>query len=54
MKSTTRRNRKGRTSSAPTVGKARWLPGDNTRPQTFADRRKVANKAACRGRVDFG
>lgn len=51
MKSTTRRNRKGRTSSASTVGKARWLPTENTRPQTFADRRAKANKAACRGKV---
>jgi hypothetical protein len=51
MKSTTRRNRKGRTSSVSTVGKARWLPTENTRPQTFADRRKVANKKACRGRL---
>lgn len=26
----------------------RWLPNDTTRPQTFADRSKVANKNACR------
>lgn len=50
-KSTTRRNQKGRTSSAPTAGKARWLPSDNTRPTVFADRRAIASKRACRGRV---
>jgi len=51
MKSTTRRNTKGRTSSVPTKGKARWLPTENTRPTTFADRRAVASKMACRGKV---
>ncbi len=52
MKSTTRRNRGKRPASlAPTAGKARWNPCDNTRAQTFADRRKVADKRACRGKV---
>lgn len=51
MKSTTRRNRKGTTASASKAGKARWLPTENTRPQTFADRRAVQNKRACRGKV---
>lgn len=51
MKSTTRRNRKGTTSSASKAGKARWLPTKNTRAQTFADRRAVASKRACRGKV---
>lgn len=53
MKSTTRRNRKGVTSSASKAGKARWLPTENTRPQVFADRRALASKKACRGRVSF-
>lgn len=51
MKSTTRRNGRSTKSSTSTVGKARWLPTENTRPQTFADRRAVANKRACRGKV---
>jgi hypothetical protein len=51
MKSTTRRNRKGRTSSVSTAGKGRWLPTETTRPTTFADRRAVASKKACRGKV---
>jgi hypothetical protein len=51
MKSTTRRNRKGTTSSASKAGKARWLPTQNTRAATFADRRALASKRACRGRV---
>lgn len=50
MKSTTRRNRKGRTSSAPTVAKARWVPGE-CRPVTMPDRRAKASKEACRGKV---
>lgn len=50
MKATTRRNRSTK-STASTAGKARWLPSENTRPQTFADRRAVANKRACRGKV---
>jgi hypothetical protein len=53
MKSTTRRNQKGRTASASTVGKARWLPTENTRARTFADRKAVASKRACRGKVSF-
>lgn len=51
MKATTRRNRKGTTSSASKAGKARWLPTENTRPTTFVDRRAVASKRACRGSV---
>lgn len=35
----------------PTHAKDRWMPNDTTRPQTFADRRKVADKRACRGRI---
>ena len=35
----------------PTHAKDRWMPNDTTRPQTFADRRKVADKRACRGKV---
>jgi hypothetical protein len=46
-----RRNRRASKPSAPTVGKARWLPTENTRPQTFAARKAVANKRACRGKV---
>jgi hypothetical protein len=30
--------------------KNRWLPNDTTRPQTFADRKKVQDKKAARGR----
>ncbi len=52
MKSTTRRNRGKRSVPlAPTAGKARWNPCDNTRAQTFADRRAVADKRACRGKM---
>lgn len=29
----------------------RWLPADNTRACTFADRTKVNNKKAARGRT---
>lgn len=53
MKSTTRRNGRSQKSSTPTAGKGRWLPTDNTRPQVFPDRRAVARKTACRGRVQF-
>lgn len=35
----------------PTHAKDRWMPNDTTRPQTFQDRRKVASKTACRGKV---
>lgn len=37
----------------PTSAKDRWLPTENTRAQTFADRRKAASKNACRGRVSL-
>lgn len=50
MKSTTRRNRSTK-SAISKVGKARWLPTENTRAATFADRRAVASKRACRGKV---
>lgn len=53
MKSTTRRNGRSTKSATSTAGKARWLPIENTRPQTFADRRAVANKRACRGKVSW-
>lgn len=52
MKSITRRHNKPKTQTI-TAGKARWMPNDNTRAQTFADRRAVANKRACRVRVSF-
>lgn len=29
----------------------RWLPTDTTRPQTFADKTKVNDKKAARGRT---
>lgn len=32
----------------------RWLPNDTTRPQTFADRSKVQDKKAARGRTFRG
>jgi hypothetical protein len=47
-----RRNRK-RPADAPvfpTAAKGRWNPNENTRAQTYADRRKVADKRACRDR----
>lgn len=53
MKSTTRRNGKSTQSRFPKAGAGRWLPDDTTRPQTFADRKRVANKNACRGKVRF-
>lgn len=52
MKATTRRNQKN-TRVFPTHAKDRWLPNDTTRPQTFADRRKVADKRACRGKISL-
>lgn len=51
MKSTTRRNGKSTKVAFPAAGKGRWLPDDTTRPQVFADKRKVADKRACRGKV---
>jgi hypothetical protein len=45
-----RRNQKN-TKIFPTSAKDRWLPNDNTRVATFADRKRVANKRACRGKV---
>jgi hypothetical protein len=35
----------------PTAAKGRWLPDDTTRPVSFPDRRAVASKKACRGKV---
>lgn len=54
MKSPARRNNRKRDKNAvvfPVAAKGRWLPDDTTRPQTFADRRKVANRNACRCKV---
>lgn len=50
-KNANRRNRKSTETRFPTAVKARWMPNDNTRAVTFADRRKVADKRACRGKV---
>lgn len=49
-----RRNRKKAQTSFPAAAKGRWLPDDTTRARTFADRRKVASKRACRGKVAWG
>jgi hypothetical protein len=46
-----RRNRRNTETRFPTAVKDRWLPNDNTRAATFADRRAVASKRACRGKV---
>jgi hypothetical protein len=35
----------------PTHAKDRWMPNDTTRPVTFPDRKAVASKKACRGKV---
>lgn len=53
MSKPNRRNRK-RSSDAvpfPTAAKGRWNPQENTRSQTFANRKAVANRNACRGKV---
>jgi hypothetical protein len=46
-----RRNRKRSKDAVvfPTAAKGRWVPSENTRAQTFANRKAVANKNACRG-----
>lgn len=52
MSKSNRRNRK-RSADAipfPTPMKGRWDPQENTRSQTFADRKAVARKSACRGK----
>lgn len=53
MKAVTRRNGKSTKSKTSTAGKARWLPTDNTRATTFADRRALANKQQCRKKVSY-
>lgn len=30
----------------------RWLPNDNTRARTFADKTKIKNKKLARGKID--
>lgn len=39
----------GNTERVSAVVRDRWNPQENTRPQTFTDRKKAANKKACRG-----
>lgn len=53
MKKPNRRNQKSAKADRRFVTAGRWLPTDNTRPTVFADKRKTANKAACRGRVTW-
>lgn len=43
--------KKNKKKSLTQILKNRWLPNDTTRPQTFADRKKVADKQAARGRT---
>jgi hypothetical protein len=47
-----RRNRKRSADAVvfPVAAKGRWNPNDNTRSQTYADKRAVARKSACRGK----
>lgn len=51
MKKTNRRNQKPKGAIFPAAARGRWLPSDNTRPAVFADRKAVANRKACRGKV---
>lgn len=48
-----RRNRKRSADAVvfPTPLKGRWNPAENTRAQVFADKRAVARKSACRGKI---
>lgn len=46
-----RRKRKNKRKSASQLTRARWSQNDNTRAQTFADRTKVHDKQAARGRT---
>lgn len=53
MKKSNRRNRKRPADAIefPAAMKGRWNPNENTRSQTYADKRAVADKRACRGKV---